>query len=58
MSMSEVDDIHSSFKVYFSTVVRSAPQQQGGEIVLVDWVASWLIQKLSRVGAAFYCFSL
>lgn len=37
MSMSEVDDIHSSFKVYFSTVVRSAPQQQGGEIVLVDW---------------------
>jgi hypothetical protein len=24
-------------KVYFSTVVRSAPQEQGGEIILVDW---------------------
>jgi len=26
-----------SLKIYFSTVVRFAPQKQGGEIVLVDW---------------------
>jgi len=33
-----VAQIHkNSLKVYFSTVVRSAPQEQGGEIVLLDW---------------------
>lgn len=27
----------SRLKIYFSTVVRSAPQEQGGEIVLLNW---------------------
>ena len=27
----------SSIKIYFTTVVRAAPQEQGGEIVRVDW---------------------
>ena len=27
----------SSIKIYFTTVVRGAPQEQGGEIVKIDW---------------------
>ena len=37
MPKSKVGEIDPSLKIYFSTVVRSAPRQQGGEIVLVDW---------------------
>jgi hypothetical protein len=37
MSVSENAEFDSSIKIYFSTVVRGAPQRNGGEVVLIDW---------------------
>jgi hypothetical protein len=35
--MLNTEALNTSIKLYFSTVVRSAPQRKGGEIVLLDW---------------------
>jgi len=37
MSILEASELNTSIKLYFSTVVRGAPQRNGGEIVLIDW---------------------
>jgi len=45
MSDSDATQLDSSFKVYFSTVVRSSPLLKGGEIVLLDWESKTIEAK-------------